>query len=266
MSDNEEVLFYPEGDDSNPEIHEWYELLKSKLAVTDSEIELPKTVYEISRMLDIDYHLDILEENIDSTLAYDNNIHITLRGLYNASSSYIAIGIIVPLTHTYIEYINRIIDQSIASKLTCYIQYDNNILQNYIDKRRTVVTSSRKYNIQYPISIAYKDIVDPRNKGSTKIMFNTSVPYKRIENIEKDVLYGLSDISITCFSVESVSELYNNLNCERYDLTIVTTRPEQVLNFFKIKDILPNEVYLIPLDPINESFYTMVDKIYSRAI
>ena len=38
------------------------------------------------------------------------------------------------------------------------------------------------------------------------------------------------------------------------------------MNYLKIRDILPELVYITPVDIINDKFYTMIEKIKSHSI
>lgn len=266
LAENDVEMYYPNEEDA-PKVHEWYDLLKHRIVSNQtSEMCLPDTVEGAANALNIKYHMDRFENSIDESFIDDENILITLRGLYNAASSYISVGIIIPLSAEYVEYIDGHIDTDVKDALTCYIQYDSETLQNYIEKHKTIVTSSRKYRIHYPVSVSYNTMVDTEVRGLCNISFNTSVPYKQLEVIEKDASYRTKDIELTCFSVNSLCDLYENVNAMVYDVTIKTSNPEQVMNYLKIRDILPELVYITPVDIINDKFYTMIEKIKSHSI
>lgn len=240
--------------------NEWYGLLRNKLMMND--LELPSDVHDMASSIDIEYHLDMLESQLTDDFVNDDNILITLRGLYNVHSSYLAIGIIVPLSNDYIQYMDSILEDEYKDSITCYIQYSDNIMDKYIRRKHVVETIDRKYNLNYPVSILYKDLIDPSIHGLCEISFQTKVPYKKIDAIESKE-YEVTDIALSVYgrNNETVEDMQENENGYSYNITIQTTNPELVLNFFKVKDILPNEVYLRPIDPIGSRFYKMVEKI-----
>lgn len=244
--------------------NEWYGLLRNKLVMNG--LELPQDVHDMAKSIDIEYHLNHLESQLTEEFVDDKNILVTLRGLYNVHTSYLAIGIIVPFTTEYIKYMERVLKDEYKDSLTCYIQYSDTILKNYINRKHVVEVMDRKYKFNYPVSILYRNLIDPTIHGLSEISFTTKVPYKKIDAVESDE-YEVTDIALNVYgrNNETVSDMLENSNNYNYNITIRTKNPEIVLNFLKVKDILPDEVYLTPIDPLGERFYKMVEKINSHS-
>lgn len=256
----QEYEYYRDKKKNIDDPNEWYGLLRNKLVMNG--LELPKDVHDMAQSIDIKYHLDDLESQLTDEFVNDKNIQITLRGLYNVHTSYLALGIIVPLTNTYIEYMDSILDDQYKDSLTCYIQYGDNLIQKYIGRKHIIEVMDRKYKINYPVSVLYKDLVDPKTNGLTSISFTTKTPYRKIDAVEGKE-YEVIDIALNVYgrNNETVEDMMENENNYSYNITIQTKNPEIVLNFFKVKDILPEEVYLTPLDPIGDRFYKLIEKI-----
>ena len=244
--------------------NEWYGLLRNKLVMNG--LELPIDVHDMAESIDINYHLDYLEKQLTEEFVNDKNILVTLRGLYNVHTSYLAIGIIVPFTSEYIQYMDSVLKDEYKESLTCYIQYSDKILNNFINRKHVIEVIDRKYKFNYPVSILYKNLIDPSIHGLAEISFQTKVPYKKIDAVESPE-YEVSDIALNVYgkNKETVEDMMENVNGYTYNITIRTKNPEIVLNFLKVKDILPDEVYLTPIDPLGDRFYSMVEKINSHA-
>lgn len=245
-------------------VQSWYQMVKARLASKNMNNCLPDTLDDFYKILRISDYVEVMERTVSSELAYDKLIGVALRGLYDTDNRYISMSIITPLSREYIEHISNYVDSTYDNYIKCYFHYDHYIIKNYISNGGLVTLPYRQYYIELPSSMTYSSIVNHTHKSKIKISFTTNVASTLFSKYKSEPTSYIDDIDIICIYGDDSSLLNDNLEHTNYVISIFTKSPEKVLNYLKLKDILPYNVQISSLDPTDDQYFKFISTLHTK--
>jgi len=260
-SDTVDYEFEIEKEKNVSDPYEWYDHARNTLLL--QHVSLPKNIDDIIEKLNIHDQLTRLEKALPTEIVYDEYIKFTLRGLYNTLETYLGMGVLIPTTKTYMELSKLYIDVDTLSDLSCYIQFSKHVFNTYIKNYQYIKTHAHAYKVFFLVSIPYQDVMDYANTKLFKISFRTDEPFQSYKSLEKESFH-VSKVVVRPlvhggnFTIDDVMDNYDK---NPYEIEIKTTDMEKVLNYLKIKDILPHDVYLYSYDLLNDEFFSILERL-----